>query len=381
MTVTDGDNPITQDLTISVANLNDNAPTFTSSASYSVDENQTAIGTVTATDADGNLNELTFSVSGSELAITSAGVLTFATAPDYETKSSYTATVTATDGTNPTTQNVTVNINDLNDNNISITDPDCDTRLSQCALIFVYENNPDYTYQVTVEDLDPNRDLRYELYCPNPNQCGQSWWTISGTGLISIPQSIRDQGGFDFEYMAEIGATHGIGIRVYDDLAGPLSGESDTTYANFRFMNVEEAVVLDSGQTCSQPENASDTITIRCDFDNKTDPDCTQFVSCGATYTWSFPNEGLDGNHNYFNLNTSNGTITFKSAFDYENPQDVEDVNFTIDGDNIYEFDLSVSDGTFTSTQEVKVIITDVNDVAPVPYYIGVPMGLSLIHI
>ena len=32
-----------------------------------------------------------------------------------ETKSSYTATVTATDGTNNSTQSITVNINDLND--------------------------------------------------------------------------------------------------------------------------------------------------------------------------------------------------------------------------------------------------------------------------
>ena len=32
---------------------------------------------------------------GSELAIDSDGVLTFASAPDYETKTSYTATVTA----------------------------------------------------------------------------------------------------------------------------------------------------------------------------------------------------------------------------------------------------------------------------------------------
>ena len=47
---------------------------------------------------------ITFTVSGSELSITSAGVLTFASAPDYETKTSYSATVTATDGTNSTTQ-------------------------------------------------------------------------------------------------------------------------------------------------------------------------------------------------------------------------------------------------------------------------------------
>ena len=42
------------------------------------------LDTVTATDADGDA--VTFTVSGSELAITSAGVLTFVSAPDYETE-------------------------------------------------------------------------------------------------------------------------------------------------------------------------------------------------------------------------------------------------------------------------------------------------------
>ena len=41
-----------------------------------------------------------YSISGSEININSStGVLTFASAPDYENKTSYSATVTATDGT------------------------------------------------------------------------------------------------------------------------------------------------------------------------------------------------------------------------------------------------------------------------------------------
>ena len=64
---------------------------------------------------------IAFTVSGSELSITSAGVLTFASAPDYETKTSYTATVTATDGTNSTTQSITVNVTNLNDNSPAFT--------------------------------------------------------------------------------------------------------------------------------------------------------------------------------------------------------------------------------------------------------------------
>jgi serralysin len=103
---------------IEVNNLNDNSPVFTSSSTLAAAENQTSIDTVTATDADGD--SVTFTVSGSELVITSAGVLTFKTAPDYETKSTYTATVTATDGTNPTTQNITVNVTNVVENSSPI---------------------------------------------------------------------------------------------------------------------------------------------------------------------------------------------------------------------------------------------------------------------
>ena len=86
------------------------APVITSSDTFVADENQTAIGTVTATD----LQTVTFTVSGTELQITSGGVLTFVVAPDYETKSVYTATVTATDASsNSTTQDITVNVTDV----------------------------------------------------------------------------------------------------------------------------------------------------------------------------------------------------------------------------------------------------------------------------
>ena len=66
-----------------------------------------------ANDADGDLNTLTYSVSGSELAISSTGMLTFINAPDYETKSTYTATVTVSDGTNSAIQDITVNVRDV----------------------------------------------------------------------------------------------------------------------------------------------------------------------------------------------------------------------------------------------------------------------------
>ena len=52
------------------------APVISSSSSFSAAENQTSIGSVTASDPDGN--SLTYSISGSEINISSTGVLTFA---------------------------------------------------------------------------------------------------------------------------------------------------------------------------------------------------------------------------------------------------------------------------------------------------------------
>ena len=59
------------------------SPVFTSASTFVVDEGATAVGTVTATD----LQAVTFTISGSDLAITSAGVLTFITPADYESQS------------------------------------------------------------------------------------------------------------------------------------------------------------------------------------------------------------------------------------------------------------------------------------------------------
>ena len=113
LSLTDGNTTVTKDVTILVTNINDVAPVITSEPSFVVNENQTAIGTVEASDTEGD--ELSYEITGSEILISNAGVLTFKTAPDYETKTSYTATVTASDGTNSTTQDITVNVTNVND--------------------------------------------------------------------------------------------------------------------------------------------------------------------------------------------------------------------------------------------------------------------------
>ena len=116
VTVSDGENSSTENLTVNINNLNDNDPVFTSNATFTADENQTDIGTVQASDADGDT--ITYSIlNSSDFSIDSnTGVLEFNSAPDYENQPNWNVTVRASDGELTTDQSVLINLNNLNDN-------------------------------------------------------------------------------------------------------------------------------------------------------------------------------------------------------------------------------------------------------------------------
>jgi len=102
-------------------------PFFTSETSPYVDENQSSVITVTATDPEGA--NILFSVSGGTDAASfsidpSTGVLTFNTAPDYETKSLYVVEISAYDGSNTNTQRIVVRVTDVLEGPADITDPE-----------------------------------------------------------------------------------------------------------------------------------------------------------------------------------------------------------------------------------------------------------------
>ena len=87
------------------------SPTFTSSNVASVAEDQTSAITLVATD----LSSVTYSISEEDAASFNidsiSGVVTFKTAPDYETQQNYSFTATATDSSgNSATQSVTITI-------------------------------------------------------------------------------------------------------------------------------------------------------------------------------------------------------------------------------------------------------------------------------
>tara|TARA_B100000161_G_scaffold107849_1_gene76465 strand:+ start:8860 stop:9990 length:1131 start_codon:yes stop_codon:yes gene_type:complete len=90
------------------------SPIINSPSSFTVVENQLSIGTVEVSDA----GDVTFSVTGSDIiVIDQNGVLSFVTAPDFESQTIYTVVVTVTDASgNSVSQEITINItNDPDD--------------------------------------------------------------------------------------------------------------------------------------------------------------------------------------------------------------------------------------------------------------------------
>ncbi|MBC6400104.1 MAG: cadherin domain-containing protein, partial [Ekhidna sp.] len=146
VTASDGTNTSDpQAITVTVTDVNDNAPVITSASTASVQENSTIVLTVAATDDDGTAS-IMYAVSGgadmSSFSIgASSGSLTFQSAPDYEnpgdagtdntyeevapdfeapgdanTDNVYEVQVTASDGTNTSNpQTITVTVTDVND--------------------------------------------------------------------------------------------------------------------------------------------------------------------------------------------------------------------------------------------------------------------------
>ncbi|MFK8081494.1 MAG: VCBS domain-containing protein, partial [Granulosicoccus sp.] len=141
---------------INIISVND-APMITSDgagtvAAITVDENQLAVTTVTATDQDAE-GTLTYSLGGTDASAFSidseSGVLTFNPAPDYEINSTYEVDVIVTDnGTIPLadTQRLTITVNDVNEAPVIISDGGGYT-----ATVAVNENQTSVT---TVESTD-----------------------------------------------------------------------------------------------------------------------------------------------------------------------------------------------------------------------------------
>ena len=121
-----------ENVTVTIAEVDvsaNNRPVFTSDDIFDKKENETEVGTVVATDADARDPitgyEITGGAAQAQFSITSGGVLTFVTAPDYErppataSNNRYVIVVTASSGAGSrertATQPITVNVDDVDE--------------------------------------------------------------------------------------------------------------------------------------------------------------------------------------------------------------------------------------------------------------------------
>ncbi|MEZ6061185.1 MAG: DUF4347 domain-containing protein [Planctomycetaceae bacterium] len=145
VSVSDGDGGITtQTITVTVTNANDNTPVVDASQSFSVSEaavNGTSLGTVTASDNDAGTTFSNWTITGGNtdgiFAINSStGELTVLDNAnlDFETTTSYTLSVSVSDGTHTSAAGtVSITVTPANDN-VPVVDPSQSFSISEAAI-------------------------------------------------------------------------------------------------------------------------------------------------------------------------------------------------------------------------------------------------------
>lgn len=183
VTVTDGTSSVTESLSITVSDVNDEPAFNDVPYATTVVENDAAaaVYTVSATDDDGD--SLTFTVTGSVdfLLNPTTGVVTLADALDYENTSVYYLTIRASESNGGV---ATTNLN------ITVIDQTSDSPqfLSTPYTVNIGENLPVGTtvIKVVASDQDPSDSLTYSLSGTNNNHFSIG----SSIGVISTAQEL-----------------------------------------------------------------------------------------------------------------------------------------------------------------------------------------------
>jgi VCBS repeat-containing protein len=323
VTANDGTNNTAQTITVTVTDVNE-APAITSSASPSVAENTTAVLTVTSTDPEGNT--VTYSITGGADAalfgiVSGTGVLTFNSAPNFEspgdadTNNTYIVEVTANDGTNNTPQTITVTVTDVNEG----------PSITSANTASVAENT---TAVTTVTTTDPETDTI--TYSVSGGADAALFSIDSNTGALTFNAGpnfeVPGDADTDNDYVVEVSATDG---------TTPATQTITVTVTN-----VNEAPSVTSSATPSTVENTTSAVTVTA-----TDPE-------NDTLTYSITG-GAD--QALFSIDTNTGVLTFLSAPDFEAPGDAG-------ANNVYDVQVTVTDGSFPVAQNIAVTVTDANE-------------------
>ncbi|OYU48932.1 MAG: hypothetical protein CFE31_10930 [Rhizobiales bacterium PAR1] len=337
--VSDGTLTDAQAIAVTVTNANE-APVITSdgagsTASVSISENGTAVATVTVTDIDAGATQTYSIIGGADAALftinAATGVLTFISAPNFEAPGDvggnnvYDVTVQVSDGTLTDTQAIAITVTNVNEAPVITSNGAGST-----ASVSISENTTSVT-TVTVTDVDAGATQTYSII----GGADAALFTINAsTGVLTFISAPN------FETPGDVG-----GNNVYDVTVQVSDGTlTDTQAIAVTVTNVNEAPVITSdgaGSTASVSISENSTAVTTA---TATD------VDAGALHTYSIIG-GADAA--LFTINAATGILTFLSAPDYESPTDAG-------GNNVYDVQVQVSDGTLTDTQDLAITVTDV---------------------
>ena len=332
LTVSDGLASDTIAVTINVTNIDENrAPIFTegSRTTRTVAKNATAstnIGDpVAATDADGDT--LIYSLGGTDSVSfdinSTTGQIKTKAVLDYETKNTYSVTLTVSDGLAIDTIAVTIKVTDIDENRMPTFTEGANTTRTIAENTEAGSNIGD---AVSATDQDANDTLTY---------------TLSGTDaaafdIDSTTGQIKTKASLDYETKSNYSVT----LTVSDGLA------TDTTTVTINVTNIDDnrAPMFTEGNSATR--TVAENITAGTKIGNAitaTDPD-------NDTLTYSFA--GQDAS--LFRINTKNGQLSTNVVLDYE-------------AKSVYVVSVYVSDGKLTAIIAVTINITDtVDNRAPV---------------
>ena len=313
-------NTTSQEIEISVSNINDNNPIITSSDTFIVEENQTAVATLTASDEDND--NLTFSISGGDssvLDITESGVLTFKEAPNFEAKNTYSITASVSDGTNSASQGLVINISNVNEAPV----------WNIPAISFEYQENTFNVESIDIPDDVSDEDgdsLTYSLTGEDASAFEISGNIVRFRGAPDYENPIDSDG--DNVYVVNAVASDGSLETVSPEFTVIILNINDN---NPVFVDLQESVEVTNGQV-----NVFDIVATDADGDD---------ISLSVT--------GVDASA--FIISDSD-TLAFATAPDFANPSDQN-------GDNVYMIVLEATDGErITSSNQIEITVLEVNN-------------------
>ena len=315
------------------------APSFTSSEAFNAPENQTAVGTVAASDSDTDDSVTGYAIQGgadvSKFSIAPAsGVVTFASAPNFEapadadTDGDYVVVVRATSGTGgrakTADQTITVTVTDVGG---EAPGAPAAPRVSSASVTSV---TAAWTAPANAGPAITDYDYRYRVTSPQG-----SWTEVTTTTTTALGATITGLAE-DTGYDVQVRATNGEGTSGWSD-----SGSGST--------DANAAPSFTSSEAFNAPENQTAVGTVAAS-DSDTDDSVTGYAIQG----------GADVSK--FSIAPASGVVTFASAPNFEAPADAD-----TDGD--YVVVVRATSGTGgrakTADQTITVTVTDVGGEAP----------------